>query len=145
MRLRPERFVAVAFMAIAAAAHAQVVASNAWVRGTAPGQQTAAAYVTFTSTDDAKVVAVSSPVAKRSQIHASMMMSGIMHMHEMDALPLPARQAVEMKPGGNHVMLMELVRPLHAGEQVPLVFTIENSKGQRSQLEVKAAVRPLVP
>jgi periplasmic copper chaperone A len=126
-------------------ARAEVTAANAWVRGTAPGQLMSAAYLTLTSTDDAKVVDVSSPVAKKSQIHASMMMSGIMHMHAIDGLALPARQAVELKPGGNHVMLMDLAKPLRAGEQVPLLFTIQDAKGRRSTLEVKALVRPLVP
>lgn len=134
-----------ALAALALAARAEVTAANAWVRGTAPGQKMSAAYLTFTSSEDAKVLAVSSPVAKKSQIHASLMMSGVMHMHQIDGLELPARQPVELKPGGNHVMLMDLMRPLQAGEQVPLVFTIEDAKGRRSTLEVKAPVRPLVP
>lgn len=143
---RIERALLGAALAIfALAARAEVTAANAWARATVPGQQASAAYLTLTSTDDAKVVAVASPVAKKAQVHTSMMMSGVMHMHEVEALDLPAGKPVELKPGGHHVMLMELVKPLKAGEQVPLAFTVRDSKGRSSTLAVQAAVRPIAP
>lgn len=125
-----------------AAARAEVTASNAWIRAMAPGQKSAAAYVTLKSSDDAKVVGVSSPAGK-AQLHTSMIMSGVAHMHGLDALALPAGKAVELKPGGEHVMLMEVARPLRAGDSVPLAVTVVDSKGKRSTLEVKAVVRPI--
>ena len=127
----------------ASAAHAEVTASNAWVRATVPGQKTAAAYLTLRSTADASVVAVSTPVARKAELHTSMIMSGVAHMHGLDALKLPAGKAVELKPGADHVMLMDVPRPLRAGETVPLALTIEDSKGRRSTLDVKAVVRPI--
>ena len=124
-------------------AHAEVTAKDAWVRGTVPAQKTSAGYVTLTSTEDVKVVGASSPVARRAEIHASMMMGGVNHMHSVDAIALPAGKPVELKPGGQHVMLMELNRQLKQGETVPIVFTLEGKDGKRTQLEVKAQVRPL--
>ena len=143
---RIERALLGAVLAAAAlAARAEVTAANAWARATVPGQQTSAAYMTLMSTEDAKLVAVSSPAARKAQVHTSMMMSGVMHMHEVEALDLPAGKPVELKPGGHHVMLMELAKPLKAGEQVPLTFTIRDSKGRSSTLAVQATVRPLAP
>jgi copper(I)-binding protein len=64
-------------------------------------------------------------------------------MHEVEALALPAGKAVELKPGGHHVMLMDMPKAVKPGDAVPLVFTIEERGGKRVRLEVKAEVRPL--
>ena len=121
----------------------EVTAKDAWVRGTVPAQTTTGAFVTLTSTVDAKVVGVRSPAAKSAEIHESMMMGGVNHMHEVEAVALPAGKAVELKPGSHHVMLMGLTKPIKAGDSVPLTFTIEEKGGKRVTLELKAEVRPL--
>jgi periplasmic copper chaperone A len=64
-------------------------------------------------------------------------------MHPVDGLALPAGKAVDLKPGGYHVMLMGLSKPVSAGDKVPIVLTVEDRKGKRSNVEVKAEVRPL--
>ena len=122
---------------------AEVTVKDAWVRGTVPAQKTSAGYLTLTSTEDAKVVGATSPVARKAEIHASMMMGGVNHMHAVDMIKLPAGQPVELKPGGQHVMLMQLNRQLVKGETVPIILTIEGKDGKRTQLEVKAQVRPI--
>lgn len=138
------RFALAFFLAVSSlAANAEVTAKGAWVRGTVPAQKVTGAFMTLTSTEDAKVVGVSSPVAKKTELHTSMMMGGVNHMHGVDAIPLPAGQAVELKAGGYHVMLMEITRQMKPGETVPITFTIEGKDGKRTQLEVKAEVRPL--
>jgi copper(I)-binding protein len=130
-----------ASVALAVSAHAEVTATNAWVRGMVPGQKSTAAYLTLKSSEDAKVVSVATPAAAKAQLHASMIMSGVAHMEGLDALALPAGKAVELKPGAQHVMLMDMPRPLHPGDSVPLVLTIVDAKGKRSTLDVKAIVR----
>ncbi|HET7403599.1 MAG TPA: copper chaperone PCu(A)C [Usitatibacter sp.] len=132
--------VAISFPVVA---HATVVARDAWVRGMLPIIHETVAYVTLTSSEDAKVVGVSTPLARRAQMHASNMTGGVMHMEVVDTLALPADTPVQLKPGGTHVMLMEVDHMLKPGDTVPLEFTIENAKGQRSRVEVKAQVRPL--
>jgi len=124
---------------------AGVTATDAWVRGTVPAQKTTGAFVTLTSSDNAKVVGVASPAAKVVEIHAMDNSGGIMRMHAIDALPLPAGKPVALASSGYHVMLIDLTRPLKTGDTVPLTFTIVDSHGKRQSLEVKAAVRPLVP
>ena len=128
---------------LALAAQAEVTAKDAWVRGTVPAQTTTGAFVTLTSTTDAKVVGAASPAAKTAEIHESMTHGGVNHMHAVEAVALPAGKAVQLKPGGHHVMLMGLARPLAPGDTVPITFTIEEKGGKRTQLEVKAEVRPL--
>jgi len=64
-----------------------------------------------------------------------------MKMRAVDALPLPAGQAVALKPGSYHVMLMGLQRPIKAGETVPLTLTVEGEDKQRTNVEIKAEAR----
>jgi copper(I)-binding protein len=130
------------FLAVSPLAHAEVTVKDAWVRGTVPAQTTTGAFMTLTSTADAKLLSASSPVAKTVEIHESMMHGSTAHMHAVEAVALPAGKAVSLKPGGHHVMLMGLARPLKPGDTVPLTLTIEE-KGKRSTLQVQAAVRPL--
>ena len=124
-------------------AHAEVTAKDAWVRGTVPAQTSTGAYVTFSSTTEAKVVKAATPIAKIVEIHESTIRNGVNQMNAVESVALPAGKAVELKPGGLHVMLMGLANPLKPGDKVPLTFTIEEKGGKRTQLEVKAEVRPL--
>ena len=130
---------------IAASLHAaaEVTARGAWARGTVPAQTSTAVYVTLSSTGDAKVMKAESPIAKIVEIHESSMKNGMNHMHAVDSVALPAGKAVELKPGGLHVMLMGLANPLKPGDKVPLTFTIEEKGGKRTQLAVSAEVRPI--
>jgi copper(I)-binding protein len=123
-------------------AHAEVTVKDAWVRGTVPAQTTTGAFMTLTSTADAKLVAVASPAAKMVEIHESMMHGATAHMHEVQSVSLPAGKPVRLRPGGHHVMLMGVSTPLKPGDTVPLTLTIEE-RGKRTTLEVKAAVRPI--
>ena len=125
------------------AANAEVTVKDAWVRGTVAAQKVTGAFMTITSTEEAKIVAASSPVAKKTEIHTSMMMSGVNMMHSVDAIPLPANVPVALASGGYHVMLMDLTRQMKPGEIVPITFTIVGKDGKRTQVEVKAPVRPI--
>jgi copper(I)-binding protein len=72
-----------------------------------------------------------------------MMHGGMMHMQAVDSIALPAGKPVELKPGGYHVMLIGLTRPLKTGGKVPLEFVIEDAKGKRSTVAAQAEVRPI--
>lgn len=143
MRSRSRVPLALAGILFSAGASAGVTASDAWVRGMVPGQKTTAAYLTLKSSEDAKVVGIASSAAGRAELHTSMMMSGVAHMHALDTLALPAGKSVALRPAGDHVMLMEVARPLRAGDKVPLTFTIEDARGKRSTVEVQATVKPI--
>ena len=118
-------------------------ATDAWVRATVPSQKSTGAFVTLTSSEDAKVVAAASPAAAMVELHTSSMEGGVMQMRAVETIALPAGKAVELKPGATHVMLMGLSKAPVAGEKFPLVFTVEDKRGKRSTLEVSATVRPI--
>jgi len=128
---------------IAVSAQAGVTVSDAWVRGTVPAQRTTGAFATLTSTENAKLVAVKTPVAKTVEIHRSDMRAGMMRMEAVDAVPLPAGKPVKLDEGGFHVMLMGVSKPIKAGAKVPLEFVVEDAKGKRSIVSTQASVRPL--
>lgn len=125
----------------AAAAHAQVQVADPWVRATVEPQKATGAFMQLTSARAARVVAASSPVAAMVEIHEMKMEDGVMKMRAVDALPLPAGQAVALKPGSYHVMLMGLKAPIKAGEVVPLTLTVEGEDRQRTTVEIKAQAR----
>lgn len=120
---------------------AQVVVANPWVRSTVPGQTTTGAFMNIKSATEATLVGAASPVAKIVEIHEMKMDAGVMRMTAVDRLPLPARKAVEFKPGGYHVMLMDLTRTLKQGDHVPLTLTVEDKAGRKQTIEVKVPVR----
>ena len=124
-------------------ASAQVTVSDAWVRGTVAGQKVTGAFMQLTSPADAALVAATSPVAKIVEIHEMTMDGGMMKMRAVDKLVLPAGKAVDFKPGGYHMMLMDLTQPLKVGDTVPLMLTITDNAGNKQTIEVKAVVRPL--
>jgi copper(I)-binding protein len=146
-KVRARRLGAAATMMLAllsaATASAQVVVSDAWVRGTVPGQDSTGAYMRLAAATDSALVAVNTPVAKVAEIHEMQLQGGVMRMHGIPQIPLPAGKMVELQPGGYHVMLMKLARPLKDGDTVPLKLTVQDAAGSRTTIEINATVRPL--
>ena len=114
--------------------------SDAWVRVPAPGQKVAGAYMELKSEGDSALVGVASAVAGRAELHTMKLDAGVMKMRAVERIDLPAKQAVKLAPGGMHIMLMDLKRPLKEGDTVPLTLSIR-SGGAMTQLNVEARVR----
>jgi copper(I)-binding protein len=134
---------AAALLAIAGHASAQTTIKDAWARGTVAQQKASGAFMQITSAQGGRLVEASSPVAGVTEIHEMAMQGDTMRMRAVPALELPAGKAVELKPGGYHLMLMDLKQQLKAGDSVPLTLVVEGKDGKRETLQVKAAVRPL--
>ena len=124
--------------------HAQeVTIKEPWVRGTVRGQKTTGAFMHLTATEAATLVSVESPVAGTVQIHEMKMENDVMKMRAIPRLDLPAGKAIELKPGGYHVMLMDLKQPLKKGEAVPISLRFEAKDKTFKTIEIKAQVREL--
>ena len=132
---------AAAGLLLAAQAAAEVTVTEAWVRGTVPAQKATGAFMKLKSSEDAKLVAAASPAAKIVEVHEMAMKGNVMEMRAVDALALPAGKTVELKPGGYHVMLIDLVKPLNAGEKVPVTLMVVSKDGKKSAVELQAEVR----
>lgn len=130
-------------LSLAGTAVAEVRVDEPWARATVPGQQASGAFMTLTSSRNAKLVEVQSPAAGIAEIHEMALENNVMRMRSIDGLELPAGQPVVLRPGGFHLMLLELKAPLQAGTHVDLRLTLENADGTREHVDVKAPVRPL--
>lgn len=127
----------------ASGAAGAVRVSEALCRPTPVGRQTTGCYLTLTAGADDRLLGVSTPVAARAQVHESRIESNMMMMRELKGgLPLPSGQAVELKPGGNHIMLLAVTEPLKVGDAVPLTLTFATAP----PVEVVASVgQPALP
>ena len=122
---------------------AQVTVKDPWVRATVPAQKATGAFMQITSAQDARLVEAKSPVAGVVEVHEMVMEKDVMKMRAMKGLDLPAGKTVELKPGGYHVMLMDLKEQMKEGTTVPVTLVVESKDRKRSTVEVKAAVKPL--
>lgn len=127
---------------LAGTAYAQTVdVKDAWVRTSVPGQKATGAFMKLTAKDGAKLVAASSPVAGVTEVHEMKMEGDIMRMKAVaGGLDLPAGKTVELKPGGYHVMLMDLKAALPKDSTIPLTLVFKDVKGVESRLELKVPV-----
>jgi copper(I)-binding protein len=130
-------------VAAAAPAFGQVQVSDPWVRATVAHQKATGAFMSLTASKELRLVEAKSPVADVVEIHRMTMENNVMQMRAVSGLDLPAGKAVELKPGGYHVMLMGLKAQVREGESVPIALVVEDKDKKRTTIEVNALVRPL--
>ena len=129
-------------LACATPALAQVTVTAAWVRATVPGQNIAGAYLKITSASTAWLVGGSSPAAKAVELHQMSLENNVMKMRPLARLELPAGTPVELRPGGYHLMLIDIAHPLAKGERVPLRHprgSLERGDGRRERASRRCA------
>jgi periplasmic copper chaperone A len=131
--------------AVAGSALAQVNVSSAWARSTVPGQGGTGAFMTLVSRDGGKLIGAASPVAGVVELHEMAMENNVMKMRAIPSLDLPAGREVQLKPGGYHVMLLDLKRPLKVGEKVQVELRLETRDGKRVTQPVEVEVRSTAP
>ncbi|MCP5264151.1 MAG: copper chaperone PCu(A)C [Rhodoferax sp.] len=142
MTLQKLAAIAALFAGIATSALAQTVeVRDAWVRTSVQGQSATGAFMTITARENTRLVGVASPVAGVAEVHEMKMDNGVMKMRAVEGgLALPAGKAVELKPGGYHVMLMDLKAALPKGSTVPVTLLLKDAKGAESRVELQLPV-----
>lgn len=145
MRTSLKLLLALAALAPSAAANAQIEAKNVWARATVQGQMGTGAFMTLTAKEPVRLVGAASPVAGVVEIHEMAMEGNVMRMRAIEGLDLAAGKPVELKPGGYHVMLMDLQRTLKPGEKIPVELHFETKDRKRIKLPLEAEVRMTAP
>ncbi len=140
MKLNVMLVTAIASLAAQSAWAVNISVTDAWARATMPGQPVSGAYMNIQADADARLVRASSPAVPRVEVHEMKMDGDVMRMREVKAIDLPKGKTVSLEPGGFHIMLMNLKKPIVAGEIIPLTLVIE-SGGKQQTVEVKAAAR----
>ena len=118
---------------------------DAWVRQSVPGQSGTGAFMKLTAPAGARLVGASTPAAGVAEVHEMKMEGDTMRMRAVPGLDLPAGKTVELKPGGYHLMLMDLKQPLAKGASVPVTLRFEDAKGKTSTLDLKLPVGTAAP
>jgi copper(I)-binding protein len=114
---------------------------EAWSRATTPGTTIAAGYMTVRnmSDDRDRLLGASSPRARKVETHVTLKDGNMMRMREVPGYDVPGRGRVELKPGGAHLMLLDIKRPFKEGEKIPLTLRFEKAGEVKIELEVRAA------
>lgn len=121
-----------------------VVVQDPWARATVQAQKSTGVFMRLASPSDARLVGVSSPVAAFGEVHEMRMDGDVMKMHALKrGLELPAGKAVELKPGGYHIMLMDLKQALAKNSTIPLTLTFVDAKGVESKTELTVPVKAM--
>jgi periplasmic copper chaperone A len=149
MRLPPKALVpalALSAMASAALAHGyqngNLTIQHPWSRETAPGQAVGGGFMTITNkgASEDRLVSGTSPVAAEVQLHTMTMDGGVMRMRQVEGgIAVPARCALELKPGSYHIMFMGLKRQLRQGERFPVTLRFQRA----GRVTVQFAVQPV--
>jgi len=130
-------------LAAPAWAVAAVKVENAWIREPAPGQTVVGGFMDITSAKDARLVQVTSPAAT-VEMHEMKMQGDVMQMRALQKIDLPGGKTVKLEPGGLHLMLDKLKKPLKAGDKLGLTLKIKS--GSRTEtVRIAAEVRANAP
>ena len=109
---------------------AQVQIEKPWARATAPGAKVAAGYMVIRNAGAAadRLVSASSPAAAaKVELHVHVNEGGVMKMREVPGYDVPGKGSFELKPGGAHLMFMQIKRPFKEGEKLPVTLKFEKA------------------
>ena len=135
-----------AVLGLSITAHAQeakvgaIKIEDAYTRATVPGQQVAGGFMKIDNKGGTDLlVSASSPIAGEVQLHEMSMEGNVMKMRQVKDIPVPAGGAVELKPGGMHLMFINIKAPLATGETVPVKLKFAKA----GEVEVKMPVNAM--
>jgi copper(I)-binding protein len=100
-----------------------------WARATAPGASVAGGYMVIRNagTGPDRLLSASSPAAAKVELHLSTNDNGVMKMRQVPGYDVPAKGAFELKPGGAHLMFMDIKRQFKEGDKLPVKLKFEKS------------------
>lgn len=118
---------------------AHITLEGVWARPTMGEMRTTAAYLDLINSadEDDTLLSVTSPASDHVMIHNTVTDQGVSRMIMIDKLSAPAHKTIEFKPGGIHIMLMNLKNPLKTGDLLPLTFFFKHA----GEITVSAIVK----
>lgn len=121
---------AAVFTTVGGASASSVTIMQAYARASATlGATSGAAYLSLMNhgAEATKLVSVATPAAQTAEFHKSEEVDGVMKMAPAGPVEIPMHDTLEMKPGGYHIMLMGLAKPLNKGEEIEITLTFEKA------------------
>ena len=136
-------FIVLAALSASAGVHAEgkLNVFGAWIRAAAPGATMLAGYATLENSGDARVsiLTVQSDTFREASIHQTIVERGVSRMRELPRVDLDPGKTIELKPGGNHLMLSDPRHAIAPGEKVEVVFLLSDGKRVTTNFDVVAA------
>jgi periplasmic copper chaperone A len=136
-------FLAAMLFAGAALGHShekgEIQVRHPWARATPPGAAVGAGYLEIRNrgSQPDRLVAASTAVAKRVEMHVTEHAAEVARMRQLRSFEVPARERLTLSPGGAHLMLVDLVRPLKKGERFAMTLRFERAGELEVQFEVQ--------
>jgi copper(I)-binding protein len=128
-----------AMWAMMAYAH-EVQVNQVWTRATVAGQKSAGVFMEILVPRDAMLIKAYTPWAKKTELHEMKMEGDIMKMRPIKSIVLQANVPTVLKPGGVHVMILGLKKPLKIGDKLPLKLTFEFADKHKEEIVINADV-----
>jgi len=118
---------------------ADLSVTDARARAVPPTAEISAAFMTLTNNanEDVALVSAQSSVAESVELHTNSMTDGKMKMRRIDQIELPAQQSTKLEPGGLHIMLIGLKKPLKMGETVDLELSFSDGTNETMNIPVE--------
>lgn len=109
--------------------YAQLQVERPWARATPPGATVAGGYLLIRNTGASpdRLVSASSPAAAKIELHVHLHENGVMKMRQVPGYDVLAKGQLELKPGGAHLMFVDIKRPFKQGEKLPVKLTFEKA------------------
>ena len=118
--------------------HAQMQIEKPWARATPPGATVAGGYLLIRNAGAApdRLVSASTPAAAKVELHVHLHENGVMKMRQVTGYDVPAKGQFELKPGGAHMMFVDIRRPFKEGEKVPVTLKFEKAGELNAEFQV---------
>jgi copper(I)-binding protein len=119
----------------------EIQVRHPWSRATPPGAKVGVAYMEIRNSGSQpdRLVAISTKVAQRVEMHVTERAGEVMKMRQVKAFDIPARESYALRPGGSHLMLVDLAQPLKKGERFTMTLRFERAGEIPIELEVQEA------
>ncbi len=128
-----------------AAVNAPITVENAWARETPPGGKVSAAYMTITGLAADRLVKASGEVAQTIELHTHLLEDGVMKMREISGIDVNPGEPAVLRPGGLHIMLIDLVEPLKTDDSFFLTLHFEKAGELTFEIPVKRGPSAAMP
>jgi copper(I)-binding protein len=134
---------ALALMSAPAVAHnhekGDIQVRHPWSRATPPGAKVAVAYMEIRNVGSQpdRLLSATTAVAQRVEMHVTQRDGEVMKMRQVKAFEIPARERTTLRPGGSHLMLVDLAQPLRKGERFTMLLRFERAGELEIELEVQ--------
>ena len=120
-------------------AQSDLIIENPYARATPPNATNSAIFMTIKNTgnEDRTLVSASTSIANKVELHTVIKTDDMMKMREVDTIEIPKNQDVMLKPGGLHIMLLDLTQPLKEKEFIDVTLNFKNGDKEQFKAPVK--------